>query len=284
MVMVVFLKFWRPKTTLEIDAAGARWSFGEHRSAASSSGWSPFILASVLIFLFAAPGLQPVPAAQVADLPDAVLHAAVIRMPPVVPAQRRRRPPGPERLALPGTAIFAGRLSRRALLGMRLAQPLTLLAQTFRQLVPSLLAISFMVGLAYVTRYSGMDTVLGLADAHGLDLPVLRDAARLAGRGADRYRRRLERALRQPAEGDRRAARPLARPDGLRQQRRRRDGQDDRRPEHRRLVAPPRRQEGREAAIFKAVFRHSIVLAILVGLLVMFYAYVTPWVIPGSGR
>ena len=31
------------------------------------------------------------------------------------------------------------------------------------RLVPSLLAISFMVGLAYVTRYSGMDTILGLS-------------------------------------------------------------------------------------------------------------------------
>ena len=30
-------------------------------------------------------------------------------------------------------------------------------------LIPSLLAISFMVGLAYVTRYSGMDTILGLS-------------------------------------------------------------------------------------------------------------------------
>ena len=29
--------------------------------------------------------------------------------------------------------------------------------------MPSLLAISFMVGLAYVTRYSGMDTILGLS-------------------------------------------------------------------------------------------------------------------------
>jgi lactate permease len=30
-------------------------------------------------------------------------------------------------------------------------------------MMPSLLAIGFMVGLAYVTRYSGMDTVLGLS-------------------------------------------------------------------------------------------------------------------------
>jgi L-lactate permease len=39
-------------------------------------------------------------------------------------------------------------------------------------------------------------------------------------------------------------------------------------------------QEGKEAAIFKAVFRHSIVLAILVGLLVLCYAYVCPQIIP----
>jgi lactate permease len=39
-------------------------------------------------------------------------------------------------------------------------------------------------------------------------------------------------------------------------------------------------QEGNEAAIFKAVFRHSLVLACLVALLVMFYAYVAPQVIP----
>ena len=69
-----------------------------------------------------------------------------------------------------------------------------------------------MVGLAFVTRYSGMDTVLGLSLTRtGAGLPVLRDAARLAGRGPDRDRRRLQRPLRQPPEGHGRAARALAR-------------------------------------------------------------------------
>jgi lactate permease len=39
-------------------------------------------------------------------------------------------------------------------------------------------------------------------------------------------------------------------------------------------------QTGNEAAIFKAVFKHSIVLAALVGLIVMLYAFVIPWIIP----
>jgi lactate permease len=40
-------------------------------------------------------------------------------------------------------------------------------------------------------------------------------------------------------------------------------------------------QVGNEAAIFKAVFRHSIVLAAIVGLIVTLYAFVIPWIVPG---
>jgi lactate permease len=41
------------------------------------------------------------------------------------------------------------------------------------------------------------------------------------------------------------------------------------------------KQEGKEAELFKAIFKHSIILATLVGLLVMVYAYWLPWVVPG---
>jgi hypothetical protein len=40
------------------------------------------------------------------------------------------------------------------------------------------------------------------------------------------------------------------------------------------------RQQGKEAAIFKTVFWHSMALASLVALVVMFYAYVIPWAVP----
>ena len=38
---------------------------------------------------------------------------------------------------------------------------------------------------------------------------------------------------------------------------------------------------GKEAAIFKAVFPHSIALASLVGVVVLVYAYLWPGVVPG---
>ncbi len=40
------------------------------------------------------------------------------------------------------------------------------------------------------------------------------------------------------------------------------------------------RQVGREAAIFKAVFAHSLALAALVGLIVTAYAFLFPGLIP----
>jgi lactate permease len=42
-------------------------------------------------------------------------------------------------------------------------------------------------------------------------------------------------------------------------------------------------QVGNEAAIFKAVFKHSVILAGLVGVIVTLYAFVFPGVIP-AGR
>ena len=66
-------------------------------------------------------------------------------------------------LALPGTAVFVGAFLSVPMLGLSFRDALRLFGKTFRQLVPSLLAICFMVGLAFVTRYSGMDTIIGLS-------------------------------------------------------------------------------------------------------------------------
>ena len=41
-------------------------------------------------------------------------------------------------------------------------------------------------------------------------------------------------------------------------------------------------QEGKEGLLFRAVMKHSIVLAMLVGLLVLMYAYVFPGAVPNG--
>jgi len=149
---------------MELEREASALPMRRHSTRAVLRGWSPFIYASVLIFLWALPAFNKHLRFASLSFPMPGLDGAVIRVPPVVPA------PTPETaavdlnaLALPGTAVFAGALLAAPLLGMSLRRALAILGRTFRQLVPSMLAISFMVGLAYVTKYSGMDTVLGLS-------------------------------------------------------------------------------------------------------------------------
>jgi len=68
-------------------------------------------------------------------------------------------------LALPGTAVFAGPYWRRPSWDVVRPSPATP-GPDIPAVDPSMMAISFMVGLAFITRYSGMDTVLGLSLTH----------------------------------------------------------------------------------------------------------------------
>src|SRR5512133_1630915 len=51
LVMVAFLRFWRPRHVLEVAAEARTMQVRAHTVAAVLRGWSPFILASALIFL-----------------------------------------------------------------------------------------------------------------------------------------------------------------------------------------------------------------------------------------
>ncbi len=118
----------------------------------------------MLIFVWAQPKIARYLTFDGLKQPMPGLHQMVVRVPPVVPE------PAPEDaiadlniLSLPGTAVFLGAVLAALILGMSPARIARTFGRTVIHLMPSLLAISFMVGLAYVTRYSGMDTVLGLS-------------------------------------------------------------------------------------------------------------------------
>ena len=161
-------------------------------------------------------------------------------MPPVAPQ------PTPEDalvnlnfVAIPGTVVFIAGLLAASLARLPLARTLALFRRTLVQTVPSTLAITFMVGLAYVTRYSGMDTVLGLkSTGTGALFPFFVTLGWLgvALTGTDAGSNALFGNL---AEGDRDTTGPQPDPHGRRQFDRRSHGQDDRR-------AVDRRREHRD--------------------------------------
>jgi lactate permease len=281
LVMVAFLKIWRPRRLIETDNGEVTLELRRHSAVEVLKGWSPFVLASVFIFVCGTPTLNQYLKAPWLSFPVPALDGAVVRVPPVVAE------PKPEEakmdlnvLALPGTAVFAGAFVSALFSGMPLHRILMILGQTIRQLVPSLLAISFMVGLAYVTRYSGMDTVLGLSLTRtGWLFPLFGTLLGWLGvalTGTDAGSNALFGNLQKVT------AEQLGLSSVLMASANSAGGVMGKMIDAQSIVvaSTATKQVGNEAAIFKAVFKHSIVLAILVGVLVLCYAYVCPWIIP----
>lgn len=129
--------------------------------------WLPWVILSVVVFLWGLPqvkgGLNALSAPAFA-IPG--LHLQVQRVPPVVAA------PTAEPaiftfnwLSATGSAIWIAALVAGALMGYA---PRVLLREywaTIRLVRASLITIAAMLALGYVSRYSGMDAILGLAFA-----------------------------------------------------------------------------------------------------------------------
>jgi lactate permease len=97
------------------------------------------------------------------EMPE--LHNAVQRMPPVLPAGA-----APEAarfninwLSASGTGVFVASILTGLALKMSLEQWKLAVARTAHRLVIPILVIGQVLGLGFLTRFSGMDAVLGLA-------------------------------------------------------------------------------------------------------------------------
>lgn len=244
-------------------------------------GWSPFLFASGFIFLQALPPISRNLTNPAFKLPVPGLHQRVLRIPPVTSE------PTPEEAvadlnvaALPGTAVFLAAIATGMLLGMAPMRIARTFAHTLMHLVPSLAAISFMVGLAFVTRYSGMDTVLGLSLTRtGPAFPffgTLLGWLGVALTGTDAGSNALFGNL-QRVTAERLGLSPIlmaaANSSG---------GVMGKMIDAQSIVvsSTATEQVGREAAIFQVVIKHSIALACIVGVIVMLYAFAIPWIIP----
>jgi lactate permease len=276
LVMVIFLKFWKPKNILAANSSEPE-AVKNHPIKAVLKGWSPFILASILIFLFAIPSFNSHLKFKSLNFPIPGLHNQVIRIPPIVPQ------PAPEEakmnlnvLALPGTAVFFAAFIASPFLGLSFRKAWGILCRSVVQLAPSLFAIMFMLGMAYTTRYAGMDTIIGLSLTRtGWIYPLFGTLLGWIGvalTGTDAGSNALFGNL-QKITAEQLHISPI-----LMGAANSAGGVMGKMisPQSLVVAAAATKQAGKEAEMFKAIFRHSILLAILVGLLVLFYAYVIP--------
>ena len=189
--LVLFLRVWKPKriwlsTSLKGHAAAAAdgapvagqgamrnlgaavTQFARHPPAVVARAWMPWIVLTVFVFIWGLPQVKAALNAIFAPaFPIEGLHQAIEKMPPVVPkATKEGAVYTFGLLSATGTGILLA-----AILGGLLMKynPLQLVQAYGRTLVKvrwSLLTIVLMLGLGTLTRYSGLDTTLGLAFAN----------------------------------------------------------------------------------------------------------------------
>jgi len=283
---VFFAKVWQPKEVWLVpglkppaaQAGGAKPTFRQTLKA-----WSPFLVLSLFVVLWGAP-----PVTRFLDTfswraPVPGLHLQVVRQPPAVEAPR----PEPafydvSWLSTVGTGTFLAGLVVGPLLGLSLGATLRIFLHTLYRLRFSIVAILAMLSLGYLTRYCGMDATLGLALARtGVLFPLFGTLIGWLGvalSGTDAGSNALFGSL-QAITANKLGLSPI-----LMGAANSAGGVMGKMIAAQSLViaCAVTGQEGKEGLLFRKVAVHSVALALIVGLIVLMYAYVFPGAIPGG--
>jgi lactate permease len=188
---VLLLRFWRPSDPWRFDherdgspleARAAAVPAADGRALATGRvvrAWMPFALLSIAVLIwglpavkrwFAAPHRWPGTGVVLLEWHPAMpgLHRAVVKGEAVTghpPTDKDREKAELDLVPVSstGTAIFLAALASGLWLGLRPGRLAAMLGRTVRRLMSAIAAILAMLALGFVTKYSGMDAVLGLA-------------------------------------------------------------------------------------------------------------------------
>ncbi len=168
--LILFLMKWHPKRIwgLKGEESG-RVARGEHGHAPKKivQACMPWAILSILVFVWGLPHTKAfLDHLSSFTIPVRGLHNVVLRMPPVV-AQ-----PSPEGalylftwLSAAGTGILAAAVLSGIAMRCSFRMMVRIYWKTLLQVRFSLLTISAMMALGFLTRYAGLDATLGLAFA-----------------------------------------------------------------------------------------------------------------------
>lgn len=287
LAVVLLMRFWQP-------AEESRNATAQSPVAASSSpapggtalrAWLPWILLTVFVFAWGMPVIKTALNSLFApEFPVPGLHLAVEKVPPVAPK------PTPEKaifvlnlLSATGTALLLAGALASVLLGVSLRRAAAIYWQTLLRVRISLVTICVMMALGFTTRYSGTDTTMGLAMAGtGWLFPFFSPLIGWLGvalTGSDTSSNVLFGNL-QKVSAEQLGFSPIltcaANSSG---------GVMGKMIDAQSIVVASVATGGHSdsppaGTVLRAVFWHSIALAILVGFLVMAQAYWFPWMIP----
>ena len=175
--LVTFMKFWQPKeiwrsTSLrghESDGgeAIATTAIVKHARGDVIRAWMPWVILTVFVFIWGLPAVKAYFNGIFAPkFPIDGLHKLVEKVPPVVPVPTKESAEYVfGLLSATGTGIFLSAIVGGLLMKYSPLQLIRTYGRTFWLVRYSLITIVLMLALGTLTRYSGLDTTLGLAFA-----------------------------------------------------------------------------------------------------------------------
>jgi lactate permease len=294
---LLFLRVWQPKRIWrfedERDEDAAKVKRGEiaavHSPAKLAKAWMPFALLSLFVLLWGLPtiktamGKATTPAFKTGGWAVPYLHQAVRRAPPVVSKPTAENAKFDFNwLSATGSGCFLAAIMAGLLLGLKPGQMFRIFRHTLFRLRFAVIAMSCMLGLGYITRYSGMDAVLGLAFTRtGWFFPFFGAYIGWLGvalTGSDTASNALFGGL------QRITAQQLNLSPILMCATNSAGGVMGKMIDAQSIciATAATNQVGNEGSIFRFVFWHSVALAAIIGVIVMMYAYVFQQFIPSG--
>jgi len=281
--LVMLFKIWKPRDRFSLEGHSAAHRVPpRHSGRELVSAWGPYGLLVIFVLLW---GYKPVQAhlnSASLTLPWPWLHNAIERMPPAVAK------PMPYSavfnfnwLSASGTACLFAAIVSAVWVGMRPRQLARVFAHTVRQLFLAEVTLATVLGLAYLMNYCGATATLGLAfAATGAMFPFFSSLLGWLGvflTGSDTSANALFGNL-QVVTANRLGINPV-----LMAASNSSGGVMGKMISLTSIAvasaATHMRRED-ESMLFRFTMRHSIFLATLIGVIVMFYAYVAPALAP----
>ena len=241
--------------------------------------WAPWAILTVFVFLWGVPAIKAsLDGLSVVKIPVAGLNQMVQRMPPVVTKPTLEAAVfNLNWLSATGTGILLAAIIGGLFMGYKPGQLVGAYGRTIYRVRYSLLTIVLMLALGTLTRFSGLDTTLGLAFAHtGVAYPmfgVLLGWMGVAVTGSDTASNVLFGGL-QKTTAEQLGISPL-----LMSAANSSGGVMGKMIDAQSIVVASTATgwKNGEGPILRYVFFHSIALAVLVGVLVTLQAYVWPF-------
>jgi lactate permease len=290
----LFLKVWKPKNIylFEGEARTTGAVASGYTGWQTLYGWTPFLILGVFVLMWGMPSTKaflnqqsvgPVKAQYLLPVPG--LDKQIVRVPPVVPEPTAEAAVYTFNwVTASGTGVMIAAALAAIVARFSFARFLNSFTKTCSRMVIPLLAIVPMLGLAYVTRYSGLDAVLGLAFTHtGFMYPFFSAFLGWLGvalTGSDTASNALFGGL-QKITAEQLNLDPVlicsANSTG---------GVMGKMVDAQSIVvaATATNQVNQEGLIFRFVFWHSIALTSMVAAIVFLYAYVFPSLVPHNVR